>query len=144
MPKPPDEELVRGFILSLPAATEGTHHGHPDFRVDGHIFAGLSPDRRTLNLRCDPVNLSFLVQASPEVYRDAWGGKWLGITLARAQGREVFELLMDAWKLAAPKSLGAKPKTKAKSSTKLKAKPRSKAKTKTRTKRASSTRRKNG
>lgn len=105
MPRRLDEELVRRFILSLPQASEGTHHGHPDFRVAGKVFAGLAPDRLTVNMRCDPVNLSLLSQQEPEVYRDVWGGKWMGITLSRASPRSVMELLMDAWRLAAPKSL---------------------------------------
>lgn len=105
MPRRLDEELVRRFILSLPDTSEGTHHGHPDFRVAGRIFAGLSPDRHTVNMRCDPVNLSFLTRQAPNVYRDVWGGKWMGITLSLAVPRNVMELLMDAWRLAAPKSL---------------------------------------
>ena len=38
-----NEGDFRRIALSLPGATEGSHMGHPDFRVGGKIFATLMP-----------------------------------------------------------------------------------------------------
>ena len=35
-------DLFRSLALSLPGAAESAHCGHPDFRVNGRIFATLS------------------------------------------------------------------------------------------------------
>ena len=95
----------RGLALALREAVESSHMGHPDFRVRKKIFATLSGDERTGHVKCDPTNLDLLVQRDPETFRDAWNGRWLGIDLARVEEPEVQELLEDAWRLVAPKSL---------------------------------------
>jgi hypothetical protein len=78
---------------------------HPDFRVRKKIFATLSQDGTSGAVKCDPTNLHLLVQRDPETYRNAWGGRWLGIDLARADESETKQLLEDAWRVVAPKSV---------------------------------------
>ena len=34
----------RKLALSMPDVIEGEHHGHPDFRANGRVFASLHPD----------------------------------------------------------------------------------------------------
>jgi hypothetical protein len=41
----PDD--FRRIALGMDHATEGSHMGHPDFRIDGRIFATLHHDRQT-------------------------------------------------------------------------------------------------
>lgn len=53
---------VRAVHLSLPDVQEGSHHGHPDFRVDGLIFASLFPDKDLAVLRL-PVEMAEAVVA---------------------------------------------------------------------------------
>ena len=36
----------RDLALSMPDAVEGAHMGHPDFRVNGRIFATLHADMK--------------------------------------------------------------------------------------------------
>lgn len=43
----------------------------------------------------------------PSVFRDAWGGRWLGFDLSQVEEVEVLELLQDAWLSVAPKALAA-------------------------------------
>lgn len=43
----------------------------------------------------------------PEAYRDAWGGRWVGVELARVPTDALRELVLDAYCLAAPKRLAA-------------------------------------
>jgi hypothetical protein len=39
-------DLFRRIALSLPGAAESWHMGHPDFRLNGRIFATLSAQER--------------------------------------------------------------------------------------------------
>lgn len=90
-------DQFRQLALALPEAVEGSHQGHPDFRVRENIFATLDADESAGHVKCDPVNLDLLVRANPAALSDAWGGRWLGIDLAEVNEAEVLDLLEDAW-----------------------------------------------
>jgi hypothetical protein len=69
-------EEFRRLALSLPGAEEGMHHGHPDFRTKGRIFASL--DRRGLvgTLMLGPEDQAECTALAPEVFAPhagAWG-----------------------------------------------------------------------
>ena len=98
----------RQLALALPEAAEGSHQGHPDFRVRGKIFATLNADESAGHTRCDSANLDVLVRANPVAFRDAWSGRWLGIDLSQVKEADVLELLEDAWLSVAPKVLAAR------------------------------------
>lgn len=93
----------RELALALPEAEEGAHMGHPDFRVRNRIFASLTADEKRGAVRCEAANVDALARSDPATYRDAWGGRWLGIDLAHAPDAAVAGLLEDAWRLVAPK-----------------------------------------
>lgn len=95
----------RALALALPEATESAHMGHPDFRVGGKIFATLTADESAGAVKCDPASLDALVRSDARAFRNAWGGRWLGIDLARAEEDMVRTLLEDAWRMVAPKRL---------------------------------------
>ena len=103
---------VRRLALRLPETREGAHHGHADLRVADKIFAGLPPDGRSVNLKSTALNVDALVRSDPATYRNAWGGTWLGVDLARVDRRTLQELITEAWRLAAPKRLLSKSKQK--------------------------------
>lgn len=98
---------ARAFALSLPEAYEHSHQGRPDLRVRNKIFATLPEDGRTLNLKTTPLDLNLLLRSDPETYRDAWGGRWVGVVLERVAADTLRELILDAYCLAAPKQLAA-------------------------------------
>ena len=105
MPISPDE--ARSLALSLPEAVEQDHHGRPSFRVGGKIFATLWSEGR-MNVMLDEDGVRTAVHEALEVCEEVWWGKRLaavGITLARADGEFLRELLTDAWELKAPKRL---------------------------------------
>jgi hypothetical protein len=52
-----------------------------------------------------PPNLDALVRADPDAFKDAWGGRWLGVRLDKVSKAVLRDLLTDAWSLTAPKSL---------------------------------------
>jgi hypothetical protein len=72
-------EEFRRMALSMPGATEGSHMGHPDFRVEGRIFATLfwtvDGDERGM-VKLSPEEQSRFVERSPAAFtriRGAWG-----------------------------------------------------------------------
>jgi hypothetical protein len=79
--------------------------GHPDFRVRNKIFATLSADETQVNVKIDPANLDALLRSSPDLFRDVWAGRWIGMDVARVHEQTLHELLEDAWRLTAPRSL---------------------------------------
>ena len=98
-----DAREFRECALGLPETVEGSHMGHPDFRVAGRIFATLDAGEENAAVRCDPASLEALVRRDPTRFRDVWGGRWLGFRLAVADPGQVSELVEDAWRLMAPK-----------------------------------------
>jgi hypothetical protein len=102
---PVNGDRFRKLALSFPEAVESSHMDHPDFRVRKRIFATLSVDETAGAVKCGPPNLDLLVQRDPETFRNAWGGRWLGIDLARVDELEAKQLLEDAWRLVASKSV---------------------------------------
>ena len=68
-------EAFRRLALSLPEATEGSHMGHPDFRVGGKIFATLAaPDPSFAMVKLTPDQQEALVSAEPAVFVPVKGG----------------------------------------------------------------------
>ncbi len=97
---------VRRLALALPEAEESSHMGTPDFRVRRRIFATIPPALAgQVNLKVTPANLDALVRRSPQVFQDVWGGRWMGVQLRAVSRAQLKELLLDAWRLAAPKAL---------------------------------------
>jgi hypothetical protein len=104
---PIDQERVREFALALPETEEHSHFGRPDLRVKGKIFATLPEDGSSVNLKATPVDLDALVAADPVTFKDVWGGRWVGVDLARVDLDLLQQLIVDAWRLTAPKRLAA-------------------------------------
>jgi YjbR protein len=70
-------EEFRQLALSFEGATEGAHHGHPDFRVRGKIFATLGyPDSGWAMARLTPNQQERFVREHPDCFKPvigAWG-----------------------------------------------------------------------
>lgn len=95
------------MALSLPEAYEGAHMGHADLRVRDKIFASLPNDESVAAVKISPASLDALVREDPETFRNAWGGRWVGVRLDRVSRSVMRALLQDAWAMTAPKSLAA-------------------------------------
>jgi hypothetical protein len=89
----------RRLALAMNDATEGAHMGHPDFRVDGRIFATLHPDMKFGMVKLTPEQQQEFVRRSavfaPE--NGAWGLQ--GCTSVRLDGADE-ETLGEALTLA--------------------------------------------
>lgn len=65
----------RELLLALPGVEERAHMGHPDFRVNGRIFASLQTDDVTAMVKVEPGEQAELLRDLPKVFRPA-AGAW--------------------------------------------------------------------
>jgi hypothetical protein len=96
-------QQFRALALSLPGAEEGAHMGHPDFRLDGRVFASLDADERIGVAMLTPAQQRKLAQSSPAFApaKGAWGKRGCTtIALADAYGDAVRAALTMAWENA--------------------------------------------
>lgn len=104
-----DAEAVQKLVLGLPGVEE--HEGwagQPAFKVRKKGFLYLSADETKVMLKALREEQEALVAEDPEVYSPSWASgrfAWLEVDLAAADETELRELLIEAWRLTAPKSL---------------------------------------
>lgn len=99
----------RRIALSLPAAVESAHMGHPDFRVSGKIFATLLPrdDDHWGMVKLKPEQQREFIESHPGAFEPVSGG-WdrKGATQIRLRAVDKATLrnaLLTAWLNTAPK-----------------------------------------
>jgi len=99
-------ENFRKIALSFPEASERSHMNHPDFRVNGRIFATLGyPDEDWAMVKLTPEEQQNFVDTAPAVFvpvKGAWGRQ--GCTNVRLRGARmtpVRRALGLAWEAAA-------------------------------------------
>src|SRR5689334_13790679 len=101
----------RRLVLSLPEVVEGSHMGHPDFRVGGKIFATLGPDETWGMVKLTPKQQAELLAEHPqafEPFNGAWGRRGATkVILKAATKAAVTPALVAAWKNAAPTKLAS-------------------------------------
>lgn len=101
-------DAFRALALSLEGVEERAHMGHPDFRVNGRIFASLQADERRATVMITPDEQAALLPHAPDVFvpaAGAWGRQGCTtIDLARADRALVRGALVLAWerKASAP------------------------------------------
>ena len=94
----------RRIALGMTGAVEGSHMAHPDFRVDGRIFATLHPDGKRGMVKLTPDQQREFVDASPSAFEPAsgaWGRQ--GCTMVRLDAVEegaLGEAMTLAWQNA--------------------------------------------
>lgn len=110
----------RRLALSMPDAVEGAHQQHPDFRVQGRVFATLHQDGATGMVKLSPTRQQALVRAHPRDFvpaNGAWGrAGCTNVNLATVDRDVLAEAMTDAWQLAMAQP-AAKPTKKAKPDT---------------------------
>ena len=102
-------QKFRQLALSLPATSEGQHVNHPDFRVQGKIFATLFAQEGWGVVKLSPELQAQLLSEEPSVFEacnGAWGRAGATIVfLKEAEEGVVFRALVSAWRKHAPASL---------------------------------------
>ena len=101
---------VRRIALSMPEAEECQHHGHPDFRVNGKIFATVWPKENRAVVKLTVADQTALLQMDPKAFStNAWSHHgWTNVHLKHISAAQFRELVRDAWRSVAPKKLAAK------------------------------------
>ena len=104
----------RRIALSLAGAEAKAHGGHPDFRVNGKIFATLGyPDNRFGTLVLTPEDQSLLVQSHPKAFKPAagaWGRSGCTSVLLRLAPRRAVQAALEAaWERRASAKRSRKP-----------------------------------
>jgi hypothetical protein len=98
----------RLLALALPGASEVGHMGHPDFRVNGRIFATLGyPDDAWGMIKLTPEQQSGFVKSHPAIFKPvkgAWGLQGnTNVHLGPATEEIIGEALTEAWRKASVK-----------------------------------------
>lgn len=64
------------MVLEIPSSVERSHMNHPDFRVDGKIFASLGvPNGDWGMVKLTPEQQRTFIEKAPEVFKPA-SGAW--------------------------------------------------------------------
>ncbi len=102
---------VRAIAGSLPETEEVLTWGTDvTFRVRGKIFAIGADDSDTLSVKATPATQAELIDLDPATFSvAAYVGRfgWVRVSLDRIDPVELRELLVEAWRLTAPKRLVA-------------------------------------
>ncbi len=98
---------ARRIALACPEAVEGSHMGHPDFRVAGKIFMTLWPAQKGAVVKLPPADQQALVQMDPEAFSlGGWSHQgWTRVQLARVNAGQLRLLAQAAWRNVAPRRL---------------------------------------
>ncbi|WP_067652340.1 MmcQ/YjbR family DNA-binding protein [Nocardia harenae] len=100
---------VRAYALSLPETAEDFQWQMPIFRVGRSLFLTLPDDESSMAVRCPIADRDELVAAEPEKFWIApheAGNAWVRVRLAALDDRaELRAIVLDSWRLAAPKRL---------------------------------------
>lgn len=115
------ERDFRRIALGMRGAIERAHMGHPDFRVDGRIFATLHADGRFGMVKVPPGDQQRLVHEHPSAFapeNGAWGRQ--GCTRVRLDAVDedtLGEAMTLAWQstVTRPAASGARTKTRSRS-----------------------------
>ena len=102
----------RRVALSLPAAVEAEHMGHPDFRVGGKIFASLGyPGDGWGTVKLSPSDQETFVRSAPDVFtrvKGAWGRAGAtSVHLESVNSRSLRKALTAAWNFTVPTAVRA-------------------------------------
>ncbi len=99
----------RRLALSLPNAVESAHMNHPDFRVNGKIFATLHyPDDGWAMVKLPPAEQEAFVQLDPTTFvpiTGAWGRQGAtNVKMKSVKEESLRGALTLAWQLASSKT----------------------------------------
>jgi hypothetical protein len=100
----------------MEGAVEGAHMGHPDFRVNGRIFATLHPDLESGMVKLTPEQQEALVRAHPSAFapeNGAWGRQGCtAVRIAAVDDEALGEAITLAWRTLAASPIRTRRPTK--------------------------------
>lgn len=109
----------RKIALRLQNAVEGRHMAHPDFRVNGRIFATLHPDGKQGMVKVTPDQQRDFMQVQPAAFAPAsgaWGRSGCTMVQLNVVDEETLgDAMTLAWQLAVTAAKVKSQKSKGKS-----------------------------
>jgi hypothetical protein len=106
----------RRIALGMTDAVEGAHMGHPDFRVNGRIFATLHPDNKYGMVKLTPAVQHTFVRENPSSFtpeNGAWGRQGCTrVQLTAVDEDTLGEAMTLAWQDAVKKRAAGRSRTK--------------------------------
>jgi hypothetical protein len=101
-------EQVRDWVLALPGGQEVMVEswGHPTLRVGDKMFASGMSGHPTMTVKAAKEDQAELIASDPETYAVArYVGRfgWVQVTLGSADPDELHRVVVEAWRLTAPK-----------------------------------------
>ena len=104
-------DQVRRFAITLPRTTEALVGGRVKFRVGRIVYVSFSRDERVMGFGFPKEERDWLVGGDPHKFMLPSGGDlryhWVLVRMAAIDEKEMRELVIDAWRMAVPKSLAA-------------------------------------
>lgn len=105
------DDLV-AFAVTLPEVSESTSYRTPSLKVAGKLMARLRTESEGgLAIKCSASDKdALLASGDPAYYTTAHydGHNYILVDLDRVDAAELFELVTDAWAIAAPAKLRAR------------------------------------
>ena len=103
------ESAFRRIALGMKDAVESAHMDHPDFRVNGRIFATLHHDRKWGMVKLTPEQQQAFIRDLPDAFKPesgAWGRQGCtAVRLAMVDEDTLGEALTLAWRNVSEKAV---------------------------------------
>ena len=102
---------VRELALGLPRATEGFTRGRVKFRVGRIVFLAFSSDETLMGFGFPKEERDALISSDPARFllprTSDLRYNWVVVRLAAIDADEMYELVVDAWRMCVPKGVAA-------------------------------------
>ena len=102
---------VRQFAITLPRTTEALVGGRVKFRVGRLVYLSFSRDGQVMGFAFPKEERDWLVGGTPEKFmqphRSDLRYNWVLVRMSAIDKTEMRELVIDAWRMAVPKSVAA-------------------------------------
>jgi hypothetical protein len=102
---------VRQFAMTLPRSTEALVAGRVKFRVGRLVYLSFSRDGQVMGFAFPKEQRDWLVGGTPDKFMQPHPSdlryNWVLVRMSAIDATEMRELVIDAWRMAVPKSVAA-------------------------------------
>jgi len=102
---------VRHFAMTLPRTTEALVGGRVKFRVGRLVYLSFSRNGEVMGFAFPKEERDWLVGGTPDKFmqphRSDLRYNWVLVRMSAIDETEMRELVIDAWRMAVPKSIAA-------------------------------------
>jgi len=104
-------EQVRAFAMTLPGTYETLVRDRVKFRVGRYVYIAFSRDETEMGFGFPKAEREAIVRSEPDKFFMPGRGDlryhWLEVWMSAIDEAEMRELVLDAWRMAAPKRVVA-------------------------------------